>query len=247
MKNKIPVLYVFNFTQERISKAIQRLQCSFDSIKDQTDKIFILNASKVNFALNYSGSKLVIIHKPFNGYFNKCKLINYMVKHYLQDYEYFLHSDIDIVYRDNYVENMHAYINYPIQPVRVIPRNIAMPIEYYSSDYEKLWTVAKNFRQHPSGEAPGIGLIHVPSFMMIRGYNESFNGWGSEDREFNDRISRINKFIYDRNIDHIHLWHEAINREHHEQNRRLFNNSIQKTALKNIIRNNESWGEYGES
>lgn len=241
MQNEIPVLYVFNFKPEYIVNAIKRLNCSLTSILGQADKIYILNASNENIDI-VKNDKIVYIHKPYNKYFNKAKLINYMVKHFLSDYEYFIHSDVDLVYRSDYIQRLKAYIT--DKPVRVMPRNVVMPMEYYSSKYDELMIIAGKFKQHSTGESKGNGLFHVPSFIQIHGIDERYQGYGSEDECLNLRLARINKFIFAKEIDHIHLYHLPINYEYRKQNHEIFKQSILRITKGDLIRNEKGWGNY---
>jgi hypothetical protein len=241
MNNLIPVLYVFNFKSEHIINAIKRLNCSLTSMLPQADKIYILNASQENIDI-VDSDKMVYIYKPYHQYFNKAILINYVVKNYLQEYSYFVHSDIDLIYSQDYLKQLKNYITN--KPVRVMPRNIAMPMEYYSSNYNDLKVIADKYKQHPSGESKGNGLFHIFSFMQIRGFDEKFRGYAPEDDDFNLRIAKINHFIYAREVCHIHLWHQPINREYQDNNQKVFNESLLKIAKGDIIRNGKQWGEY---
>lgn len=241
MQNEIPVLYVFNFKPEYIVNAIKRLNCSLTSILGQADKIFILNASNENIDI-VKNDKIVYIHKPYNKYFNKAILINYMVKNFLSGYEYFVHSDVDLIYRADYIQRLKAYIT--DKPVRVMPRNVVIPMEYYSSKYDELMVIASKFKQHITGESKGNGLFHVPSLIKIRGFNERFLGYSPEDEEINLRLAQINNFIYAKEIDHVHLFHNPINREYRDNNKKVFKDSMSKLLKNDLIRNNENWGNY---
>jgi predicted glycosyltransferase involved in capsule biosynthesis len=242
MNNLIPILYVFNFKPEHIVNAIKRLNCSLTSMLPQADKIYILNASQENIDI-IDNDKMIYIFKPYHGYFNKAVLINYVVKNYFQEYSYFVHSDIDLIYSQDYIKRMKSYTI--DKPVRVMPRNIAMPMEYYSSNYNDLKIIADKFKQHPSGEGRGIGLIHIKSFINIQGYNEKFLGYGQEDLELNKRLEKYkNEIIYDKGISEIHLWHLPFNREYLKYNNQIWYDSLRKIENNDIIRNNSDWGNY---
>ena len=237
----IPILYVINFKIDSLPNAMRRFNCSLNSILLQADKIFILNASKENIDI-IDHDKIVYIHKPYNKYFNKSLLMNYMVKHYLKDYDYFCFSDIDLVYPKDYIKRITSHIQN--KPVRVIPRNIAMPMEYYSGNYDDLLIIADKFKQHPTGEAHGIGLFHTQSVIDIKGWNEYYLGYAAEDKSINLRLEKYgNKIIFDRSINHIHLWHLPINREYHAQNKFLWNQE-QEFIRKGKLIFNDKWGEY---
>ena len=244
---KIPVLYVFKFEPPYFVKAIKRLYCSLMSINGQIENIFILNASSIDldFLYDYKIAGLNIINNPINEYFNKAKLINYAVKKYLKDYNYYFASDIDLIWHLDFLNRCREEINKNKEPIRIIPYNYTMAYEFYEQDFIKLIPhVQKNFKNlKPNNWSHGNGLIHIPSFMKIQGYNEEFLGYSAEDQEFNSRIGKINKLIYTYDIADIHLWHEPMNREYVQANDKIWEESIYKSQQGDIIRNNEKWGE----
>lgn len=254
----IPVTYIFNFPKSKIKEALKRLICSVNSILNQTDKIFILNASEENIWLSninpfvfkdYNkeqwdiNKKITYIHKPAAGYFNKSVLSNYLIKNYLTDYEYVCLSDIDIVYPSTYLKRMSEHIS--DTPVRVMPRNLLTPKDIeYSSDYKQLLETTKRTNQHPHGQARGLGLVHIPSYISIKGMNEYYKGYAPEDLSLNTRLEKFgNKVIFDSSIQEIHLYHEYVNREYTKENEALWLKEQEKMKNGKVIFNT-TWGEY---
>lgn len=239
------ILYVFKFNDINIEKAIKRLNCSLQSLVKQSDRIFILNASETCIKHKLINSdKIKYIHKPYNQYFNKSVLINWMVKNCLKDYDYFIFSDIDLVYEDTYIYKMKSHIKGK-DFVRVVPYNVNMAKEFYANTYKELddQRIKLNL-PCAQGWAHGNGLIHVPSFMRIRGYNEAYKGYAAEDQDFNLRLSKINKLIYDRDIKDLHIWHENFNREFSKQNSEYYDLVKSEVEKGKLIFNNNIWGEY---
>lgn len=240
----IPVIYVFKFDNDKIDKAIKRLNCSIASIINQTNNIYILNASNIDIKSKLNNSeKIVYEFKPYNNYFNKPILINYLVKKHIVGYDYFIHSDIDLLYPNNYIHLLSKHISKD-NPIRVIPLNKNFPFECYENYNVLLNKINNEGIPCQSGESRGNGLIHTNSFLRIQGYNEQFNGYSPEDLEFNLRISKINKFIFDTSIIDIHLYHEPFNRKYLEKNDIIYKISKEQIEKNNIIRNTSNWGIY---
>jgi hypothetical protein len=238
----VPVLYVLKFDDSTIDKAVQRLNNSLENLLPQADRIYILNASNKDLKINRE--KITYLYKPHKGYFNKSILINYSVKNFLQDYEYFIFSDIDLVYESNYVNRMNEYVKNNQTPIRVIPHNTNLNIECYSSDFNHLKDVYSITGSMSKGWSHGNGLIHTKSFMQIKGYNESYLGYSPEDQDFNMRIGKINKLIYDENLLDFHLWHPQVNREHVRNNEMIYKQYKVEIEQGRLVFNGNIWGEY---
>jgi len=242
----IDFLYVFRYTQENIDKAIERLRCSMGSILNQGVRIIVFNASdkdikpKINDGLT-SNSGSEYIHKPVIGYFNKSKLINFAVKNYVKT-PYFIFSDIDIVYQEDYVVQMKKYVYDYSSLYRVIPYNHNIYQECYSSNFYELMKLDK----HGGGFAHGNGLFFLKSFMDVQGYNEEFVGYGPEDADYNERIGLVNKLIYDRSIVTTHLWHEHFNRIQEQKNSDIYHKTQADlkaySKIEDLQYNDEHWG-----
>ncbi len=203
----IDVLYIFKYDGDKYEKAKQRLICSIDSIKYQGVQIYVIDSSIQGLNLKVQ-ENIHWCHKPYAGIFNKSRSINYGVKKYVQS-EYFIMSDIDIIYNKNHVKNMLKYTKGI--PSRVIHYHCEIDQEFYSCNFNEL----EKLPHKEKALAPGLGLIHTPTFMLIQGYNEEFLKYSPEDQCFNERIWMINKnVIADSNIYTLHLWHEISGRKH---------------------------------
>ena len=172
--------------------------------------------------------------------FNKSKLINWAVKNLLASTKYFIVSDADIIYPDDYIERLEAYTSGP-GPVRVLPYNVGCDIEYYTSSFDELNNVLHDMKPSlQNGFSDGCGLYHTPSFMQIRGFVERYFEYGPESVDFNKRVGTFNDIITDDTIRQIHLWHEPNKRDYVEKNIALFN-EIRQSG--NLVINGENWGE----
>ena len=242
----IPVIYIFQYSREQLEKANKRLNCSIGSLINQDCNIYVINASdrasNRSFQLPriYQGQEIKLIEVPYTVPFNKSKLINWAVKNLLSNTQYFIVSDADILYQDNYIERLEAYASGP-RPVRVLPYNVGCDIEYYTSSFDELNNVLHDMKPSlQNGFSDGCGLYHTPSFMQIRGFVERYFEYGPESVDFNKRVGTFNDIITDDTIRQIHLWHEPNKRDYVEKNIALFN-EIRQSG--NLVINGENWGE----
>jgi hypothetical protein len=125
--------------------------------------------------------------------------------------KYFFTSDIDLVYPPTFIEYMGLFALSDI-PVRVIFSNNNLQ---YSDKNISTYKDCKNFYENTKEKfkkfyAPGNGLVHLPTFKKIGGYDVRFIGHGSEDSEFNYRISKLNKYfqIDLEEVNTYHLYHQ---------------------------------------
>jgi len=259
----IDVVYIFQFENKNIEKAIKRARCSIQSLKGQDARIVFLNYSKKDCLHRFKDLDVDYHHIPFTQTkpWNKSILINYGVKNYVQSLYFFL-SDIDIVYPPNYIKDMLSIGLTAMQKnknhVRVVPMVAWLQEEHYSSNYEELKNIKKDIL-NPDIPGLGIGLFNTASFKMITGFNESWQGWGHEDVIYNSRVSKINTFVVASNVLTYHLYHVCSKdkKKEGEENKRRCDrymetlNSIKAVPVEkalpetiNALRSNSaSWGE----
>jgi len=207
---RFDVLYPFHFNKPKeLKQAFKRLTYSIACLINQDVNICICNTSKtcIKTKLDELG-EFSYIHKPLTE-FCKSKTINLGVKKLIKS-EYFIMSDIDLIYHEDYVKSLKKYLFSP-RPVRVITTNRNIGYEHYSAnieDFDKYLYVSDPFRT-PFGISPGNGLVHRESFLKVGGFDEEFTGYAQEDSDFNDRIKFINRYIEDerKQLTTIHLFH----------------------------------------
>jgi len=240
---KIDVIYVMFYEhQPKFMEACNRLLYSLKSIQHQHCNITLLNASPHKLPEPISDLNLTIIekqfHRPKNGDFNKSLLINYLVKNYVKT-PYFICSDIDIVYTNNYIEKMFEYVLDKSTIYRVSPlyKNIE-GVNVYTYDVHILDNLKGGI-----APAPGNGLIHLESFMTIKGYDENYSGHSPEDSDLNTRLEYFgNTLISTKKCCCYHLPHFI----YRGTNEKLTNYmSKKKENWKDFIINKaKTWGEY---
>ena len=102
----IDVIYIFKYEGEKYNNAFKRLACSIRSLRNQGVNIIIINNSQQKLEIIDSTIPITCIHKPCQGrLLNKSRSINFGVKNCVQS-EYFLMSDVDIIYGSQHIKNM---------------------------------------------------------------------------------------------------------------------------------------------
>ena len=244
---KIDLLYIFNFKENLIDDAIDRLNYSINSINAKDVNIKICNYSKycIKGELN-TKQDFKYIHKPLFEEFSRSKTINKGVKDLVTS-SYFILSDIDLIYSKNHFNKIKDIIDENKNPIRLVSYNLNQRPIYsskfaysrqkylkrfyrkfskktkpqYFSDFNTLITNSSFFQK---GFAHGNGLIHRETFDKIGGYDEEFIGYGPEDDMFNNRISFLNKLIYYEKDDllTLHLWHPRYNMIQFKKNMKIW-------------------------
>jgi hypothetical protein len=169
--------------------------------------------------------------------------------------DYFCISDVDLIYHPLHIEKIVKFNKYNFEhleeklPIRVIFNNYNLDKEYYTSDWNALFMFPALMKE--GGHAVGNGVIHRKSFLAIKGFEEQFVGYGSEDSHFNIRIEKINRIIYENSLHTYHLWHPRTFPIINKRNEKLWNDKKYIIEQKNTswmdIRANfdkVDWGEY---
>lgn len=227
LNNKIDLVYIFNFDPSTIENAILRFRCSLKSIVNQNVNICVSNNSSVCIYDKIIDivPNLRYIHTPYNGSFSRALGINYAVKTLVTS-EYFIVSDIDLVYSKDHIQRLFLKFislrrdgenirfvtyNYNLLPVvhfsnlrRKIRRYLPFAKFLMNLDEKEIphvyshdYEVLDQLPRSNGGYAHGNGIIHKDSFIQIKGYDEEMIGYGPEDDLFNTRISKVNRIVYD--------------------------------------------------
>lgn len=268
------ILYIFNFEPQHLAEAIKRFRCSLKSLAGQGGRICVSNNSQICIRplIEDVAPEMSYMHCPYNGPFSRAHGINFGVRTLVQS-EYFLISDVDLVYRRTHIsavmEKLQKSIDETDRPVRLVFWNYNLQPHYWPkwmnrrflrrfakksaplecSDYNALATLPNN----GGGFAHGNGVIHLESFLRLRGYDEEMIGYGPEDDLFNTRIGKVNRIIYDKGDDtaSIHLWHPRLRMIQPRTNmeiwreRKAYYNSLAQPGWEDVMANKqrENWGE----
>ncbi|QWD91097.1 hypothetical protein FD973_01795 [Polynucleobacter sp. MWH-Braz-FAM2G] len=212
------------------------------------------------------------MHRPYRGKFSRAHAINFGVRSLVSS-EYFMISDVDLIYRPDHIDAIKhklqkalqtikrplrmVFWNYNLQPrfepawmnIRFLRRFASTSPLMECSDYETLSKLPNN----GGGFAHGNGIIHLETFMRLRGYDEEMIGYGPEDDLFNTRIGKVNDIIYDNSDDtaSIHLWHPRLQLIQLKKNmsiwrkRKAYYESLNAPDWSDVIanKNRPNWGE----
>lgn len=268
------ILYIFNFESQHIESALARFRHSLASLAPQGARICVSNNSEdcILSRIDDVVHNLAYVHRPYRGQFSRAHGINFGVCSLVRS-DYFMISDVDLIYSRNHLASVQhkmrtalriakrplrmVFWNYNLQPryqpawmnMHILRRFAAISPRMESSDYEALSTLPHN----GGGFAHGNGIIHLESFMRLRGYDEEMIGYGPEDDLFNTRISKVNDIIYDQGDDtaSIHLWHPRLRLIQLRKNmsiwkeRKAFYETLDTPDWSDVManKNKSSWGE----
>lgn len=237
----IDFLYSFQFNKDRVS-AIERLRNSIKSICHQNVRICVCDTSEKSIKNGLNGlGKIEYYHHPLSAkIYNKSKTINIGVKNLIKT-DYFLISDIDLIYPPNFIKNMQLLISNCKNPIRVVFNNTNLGFKKAESYQFCKDNFRKNLDQsrNQKGIAPGNGLIYRESFDKILGFDERYVGYGPEDADFNYRIQKICKYIVidldEFNTFHLfHLNSENTNRDQSIKNSNLYKHMVKMDKKQNF-------------
>lgn len=274
MRNsRMNFLYIFNFEPQNMAGALSRFACSLRSIREQDVEVCVSNNSEncIGDFLRHIVPNARYIHKTHHGPFSRAHAINFGVRS-LVNSEYFVLSDVDLVYRHNHIialqRKLEAIQAKSDRPVRLVTFNYNLsPIHQPawmnrrflrrftrksspgdSHDYSALLRLPNN----SGGYAHGNGVIHLESFIRLRGYDEGFIGYGPEDDLFNTRIGKVNTLIYDPDplTASIHLWHPRLRMIQYRKNMKIWAlmkakyNALPNPGWDDVVANLDrvSWG-----
>ncbi|MBF9046471.1 glycosyltransferase [Rhodobacterales bacterium LSUCC0031] len=267
------LLYIFNFEPKHMAGALSRFRHSLESICRQGVRICVSNNSAqcIESVVRELCPDVCYVHQPYNGPFSRAHAINFGVRSLVRT-PYFIVSDVDLVYRPQHIATLAgklgAIIERTDRPVRLVTYNYNLSPVYCpawmnvralrrfaltsspgeSSDYEALLKLPNNGGDY----AHGNGVIHLESFLRLRGYDENMIGYGPEDDLFNCRIGKVNELVYDPDPQtaSIHLWHPRLRMIQHRTNMRIWwdmkahYNSLDNPGWDDVTanRDQDDWG-----
>ena len=268
------ILYIFNFESQYLEGALARVRHSLASLAAQGARICVSNNSEdcILSRIEDVAHDLAYVHRPYRGQFSRAHAINSGVRTLVRS-EYFMISDVDLIYRHNHLAAVQrkmqsalrtkkrplrmVFWNYNLQPryqpawmnMRILRRFAATSPLMESSDYKALSTLPNN----QGGFAHGNGIIHLESFIRLRGYDEEMIGYGPEDDLFNTRIGKVNDIVYDKGDDtaSIHLWHPRLRLIQLKKNmsiwqdRKAYYETLDTPDWSDVManKNRSNWGE----
>ena len=239
------------------NRDVKRLEICFKSLALQTHKGF--NVILVDYGSDeqYSAEVFRVVGKfDFVNYYyighdgllwNKSKALNFGILE--SETDYIVTADVDLLFKENFVE---ALIDLKSQSSFTLFR-----IGYLSSEETKNQQIHLNFKTISTthvGDTFGIGLYPKSVLTSIRGLDEFYHFYGSEDEDLNMRVQLFGATLKPcSELMLYHQWHSRYPRKIDESltiqprlrnilriNQRHF---LQHKAHKIITVNEPSWGQ----
>lgn len=238
------------------NRELTRIKRSLDSLVEQTNKnfevYFIDYGSEQSLAKQVkelvSNYSFVNYHYTYNIYqpWNKCKALNFVIKKL--ETPYFFISDIDMLFHSQFVEtalgivkpNKATYFQVGILTEAETKKDLAF------NDFKISFITDQT--------ATGMTLFPVEKAKELRGFDEFYHFWGSEDTDMHVRLKNhgVEVNYYDSTVLMLHQWHKTYRMEEQKrlaQNTQLtgvvqLNHQHLEYAMtqKRTLVNNESWG-----
>ena len=159
-------------------------------------------------------------------------------------------GDIDMLYHPKFIEKLNKLKN----------KNTAIYFQVGFLNKEESKQI-KNFKDYKISfkskkEATGMTLFNTQTLMAINGYDEFYNGWGSEDTDVHVRLKNVGFKVnfFDKEVLLLHQWHSKQYRT--KNSLEPFHSSLEQTnseylkltALSKQIKANLGfqWGNYNK-
>lgn len=192
-------------------KEIERVKNSFDSLVDQSDQNFEV------YFVNYGSTEVCserieilcrsyffikyLFHSTQHQPWNKSRALNSVIKTLNSDFCFI--ADIDMIFHPDFVKKA-SQVQSPEKTV-YFQVGFLDPNEEISN---KKFTAYRNFRKS-TREATGLSMFPVKVLKELRGFDEFYHFWGSEDTDMHVRLQNAGYEIefYDKEILMLHQWH----------------------------------------
>ncbi|MFD1163099.1 galactosyltransferase-related protein [Hwangdonia seohaensis] len=239
------------------NRDIQRVKNSLESLQFQTNKVFEVHFVNYGSNENYT-HQIENLLKGFSfvNYtylytkkqpWNKSKAINSVLKNL--ETGYFFVADIDMIFHSTFID----------KALELSKNNEAwyFQVGFLSEEESK---TSKKFEDYTikfksNKEATGLTMCSVKSAKAIRGFDEFYHFWGSEDSDFHVRLknSGCNVNYFNEKLLMLHQWHKIYR---HKESESLtadlqvsgivqLNSCYLKQTIQNkkTIVNGNDWGE----
>lgn len=160
---------------------------------------------------------------------NKSRAINIALKQC--ETPYFLVGDIDMIYHPDFITKL---FNFKLEG-RSIYFQVGFLSEAESKKNKSFFDYHISFKS--TKEATGMTLYKTEDLNSINGYDEFYNGWGSEDTDTHKRLLNANKSVvfYEEELLMLHQWHTKTYRQ---------KNSVSQPFHSNLEKINEAYLRY---
>lgn len=239
------------------NRDLQRIKYSLESLKGQTSKAF--SVYFVDYGSEPSHSKKVqnlLYDYTFVNYsylytelqpWNKSKALNSVIKKFQTGY--FFVADIDLIFHPSFIEKALQLAKtkmcwyFQVGLLDEIESKHFKPFETYKPKF-----ISDN-------RSTGLTLCPVEHAQTIRGFDEFYHFWGSEDTDFHERLKHAGYKVnfFNEELLLLHQWHKIYRHKETDKLAKTFQISgivqynqyyLQQTIKSKIAQvNNKDWGE----
>lgn len=194
------------------------------------------------------------IRVPLQNEWSRAHCLNIGIKHAVG--KYILTSDADIIFEDNYIETaIEALKKDPKQVVYCKMLDLKKDCLYEEIDIRKDYPSLKKKAIYRGELLDNINFNYGQSinlslnafYYSIKGYDEFYKAWGSEDIDLINRFKNLGLKTLDLSdkTSYLHQWHPRWEGTdiHSKEDERITENRKYQKKHKSIIRNNDAWGE----
>jgi hypothetical protein len=233
------------------------------------EEVIIVNQGTKNFLQSYEGGKIKVLNVPYSGPLNQSWLLNLGLK--ASTDEYFMRHDIDCILQPDFDEVVHlgkAVIHQKLIGNIVQDENqygpkspSFLPLQERNKKWFKFcrnlnWEKFsfQEFMDLFLEYYPDINVDYLSSHIIckaeylkkIHGYDESFDGWGCQDTDLNNRLSLAGyKHESPEGLRVLHQPHGLKTVVLHEQEKNHVKARIlcDQNRFRKTLRPNKVWGE----
>jgi hypothetical protein len=150
--------------------------------------------------------------------------------------EYFLSTDIDLIYSENVLENLSVKCSANVQ---VFSKAFLLPRGY--SQFDKL-DGKRDFKKTDNRTFGLFHCTHLDHMRAIHGYDQYYRIWGFEDKDIKERIGLPVRWLEEDTFPIYHQWHRP--GSVHEMMTWLWQDMTIHYALSRLqSKPHENWGE----
>ncbi len=195
------------------NRDIERIKKSLDSLKAQTNQSFkvwfvdygseLVHANEVEELVVTYNFATYCYHYTQHQPWNKSKALNAVIKHF--DKGYCFVADIDMIFSENFIEialnlqKPNAAIYFKVGFLDEAETKQNKDFKDYNISFES------------TTEATGLTMFPVKPLRKLRGFDEFYHFWGSEDTDVHVRLKNAGYEVqfYDTEILMLHQWHKS--------------------------------------
>lgn len=250
MEDKLTIIFAYR------DREVERVRLALTTLEEQTDQGFeVLFIDYGSHPEKAEQVKSMVREFNFVSYhyighpgliWNKSKALNYGIK--MTNTAYVVTADVDILFHKEFIKSCHSYKN--------LKKYTLFRIGYLSEESSKIQKQSlqlEGIKPMFEGDTFGIGLYPTATLMKIRGLDEFFHFYGSEDEDLNHRVQLAGiSLVRCDDILMYHLWHPRYPKERDYEltiQPRLSNimrinqrHYLRNKTLSTMIPNNKFWG-----